>query len=254
MSDSEMRKLLLILSVLLASGAVSGARTPAPEALGTVQYEVRYKLGAITSKVATASVSLEKGERDGQPVYYTKATVKTTPVFRLFLGADCFAEAWMTRSDLSPLYYVNPLTKKGFKGIIEYDYDAGSRTIRSLAARSPQDSVRAVFPLDGRTKDLLTLLQDVRFRDFPATGAPEPMHVLLSGQSVAATLSCVGPGTEMFPDRETDHIVLRLTERGMMENGSGNEIHVWRSREADRRILRLEAALSSGFMYVTIQD
>jgi len=254
MSDSDMRILLLILSVLLASGAVSGARTIAPEALGTVKYEVRYKLGAITSKVATASISLEKGERDGQPVYHTKATVKTTPVFRLFLGADCFAEAWMTRSDLAPVHYTNPITKKGFQGILEYDYDAASRTIESVAVRSPQDTVRATFPLDGRTMDLLALLQDVRFRDFPATGAPVPMHVLLGGQSVAATLSCIGPGTELFPDRETDHILLKLTERGLMENGSGNEIHVWRSRDADRCILRLEAALSSGFMFVTIQD
>ena len=249
-----MKKYLLILSILLASGVVSGARSLTPEALGTFNYEVRYKLGAITTKVGTATISLEKGEWDDQPAYYSKASIKASSIFRLFLGADNFAESWLDRKSLAPLHYSNPFTKKGFKGMLEYDFDADSRTIESTIIKSAQDTVRATFPLDGRTLDLLALMHDVRVRDFSPSGDPVQIHVLLAGQSVAATLSYVELDEEMFPDQEADHILLKLIDRGLMENGSGNEIHLWRSRESDCRLLRLEAVLSSGTMLVTIQD
>ena len=254
MSVSEMKRFLLILSVLFASGAVCGARSLAPEALGTVKYAVRYKMGALNTKVATASISFEKGEWDDEEVYHSKASIKTTPVFRLFLGSDYVAETWLDRRDLAPVHFVNPFTKKKFAGVFEYDYDADSRTIESLAVTSPQDSVRTTFPLDGRTMDLLSLLHDVRFRKLSPSDAPIQMHVLMGGKSFAATLSCAGPDPDKVPDRESEEFVVKLTERGLMENGSGNEIHIWRSCGDDRRILILEAVLSSGFMSVTIQE
>ena len=37
-----------------------------------------------------------------------------------------------------------------------------------------------------------------------------------------------------------------------MENGSGNEIHLWRSTGADRRLLGLEVPLSTGSMSVSV--
>lgn len=251
---SEMKRFLLILSVLLASGAVCGARSLAPDALGTVKYVVRYKMGALNTKVATASISFEKGEWDGRAAYHSKASIKTTPVFRLFLGSDYIAETWLDQRELTPVHFVNPFTKKKSAGVFEYDYDADSRVIRSLAVTSQQDSVRTTFPLDGRTMDLLSLLHDVRFSKLSASDAPVQMHVLMGGKSFAATLSCAGPDPDKVPDRESEEFVVKLTERGLMENGSGNELHIWRSRGDDRRILILEAALSSGFMSVTIQE
>lgn len=254
MSVSKMKRILLILSVLLASCAVSEARKVAPEALGTTRYVVRYKQGAITTKVATAVISLEEGERGGRPVYHSRSTIKSAPVFRLFLGADYVADSWLDRGDLAPLYYATPYTKKGYPGILEYDYDAGERTIRARWVKSAQDSVKTSFPLDARTMDLLSLVHNVRFLDLTASDAPVRMHVLMRDQAASATLTCLGPDPETFPDREADHFLLKLSGRGIMENGSGNEIHLWRSRDRDCRILRLEASLSSGFMFVTVEE
>ena len=46
-----------------------------------------------------------------------------------------------------------------------------------------------------------------------------------------------------------------MTERGLMENGSGKEITVWRSTGSDCRILGLETALSgSSSMSVSIVE
>ena len=57
---------LLLSSLLPASGAVP------PEALGSVRYEVRYKLTGKGSKVADATISLENGTRDGKPVLHSR--------------------------------------------------------------------------------------------------------------------------------------------------------------------------------------
>ena len=39
-----------------------------------------------------------------------------------------------------------------------------------------------------------------------------------------------------------------------MENGSGNEIHLWRSTGTDRRLLGLEVPLSTGTMAVSVTN
>ena len=43
---------------------------------------------------------------------------------------------------------------------------------------------------------------------------------------------------------------LKMIGEGLMENGSGNVIILWRSTGADRCILGVEVALSSGTMIV----
>ncbi|MCR4824751.1 MAG: DUF3108 domain-containing protein [Bacteroidales bacterium] len=249
-----MKKFLFLASVLLASGVVSGARNLSSEALGTVKYAVQYKWGAINATVATASISLEKGERDDQAVYHSKALIQTTPIFKLFVGSDYVAETYLAQSNLAPVYFINPFTKNGFEGKFQYEYNADTQKIESTTVKGPQDVVKETFPLNGRTMDLLSLLHFIRFRDFSASDKPLHMHILMGGKSFAATLSLVKQDSEKFPGRDADHLLLKMTERGLMENGSGNEIDIWRSRGKDRRILGLEAPLSAGFMSVTISE
>ena len=79
------------------------------------------------------------------------------------------------------------------------------------------------------------------------------MHVLKAGLSVPATLSSQGRDTERFPDQASERFLLELKEKGLMENGSGNRIVVWRSTGSDRRLLGLEVGLGSGVMCVRVK-
>ena len=239
---------LLLLSALISAPA-SGS-IPA-ESLGDVQYEVRYKLAGITSKVADATISLEKDNWNGQAVLHSHAAIRASSIFRLVMDAEYIADAYLTQARQEPLYYFNPVKKGNKEGKFECTYDAKAKEITSVFQRPPADAVTKTFPLDGLSMDLLSLLVYVRYHDIPA-GSSLSMHLLMGGKYVAATLTNQGPDTDRYPG--TERFLLKMIDGGLMENGSGNEITVWRSTGNDRRILGLETSLSSGVMTVAIKE
>lgn len=250
-----MKKFLLLLSAITLSGIASPAQNLPASALGTVRYDVNYKWGLVNAKVATVTISLEAATWNQLPAYHSNATVKTTPVFSLFVGSDYKTDAYLSRNNLSPLYFINPFKKNGKEGKFEYTYDATRRIIASVTVTDPaQPAVEEDFPLDGRTMDLLCLLHYVRFLPTPSSSQPIPLHVLMGGKSFAAKLHYKGLDSEHFPGQTSEHFLLELTEHGLMENGSGNELQIWRSPGEDRRLLGLEAPLNPGFMSVSISQ
>jgi hypothetical protein len=220
------------------------------ETLGTARYEVRYKLGALDTRVVTAEITWEESSWNGIPAYYSAATLQTVPFFRLFLGSDYFAETYFSQSELKPLYFDNPFQKKGKTGKYEYLWREDGE-IESTSTLGDQ-TVFQTFPNDGRTVDFLSLVHFLRFLDLDTAEEPLPVHILVSGKSYPGELLHLGEDTEKFPDMPAEKILLRLTERGLMENGSGNEIYIWRSSGPDRNILGLETDLSTGSMYARI--
>ena len=250
-------KRILLLSLTLLSAFASPAATPARKvtgaALGAVRYEARYNWGAINSKVADATITLERDKWNGSDVLHSRATISASSIFRLFMNADYLADAYLSPDTLEPVYYINPVKKGGKEGKIEYTFDHAAKLVKSESVRPPAAPETVTFPLDGKTMDLLSLLQHVRFLDL-GEGKSESLHLLMSGRSVSATLTCEGADPEKFPDKSVLRFRLKMVERGLMENGSGKEIVVWRSTAADRRILALEAALSAGSMTVSILE
>ena len=246
----------LLLPALLALGSFlqPAFAQVSSEALGTVRYEVRYQLKGIDTKVADATVSLkEHSSADIGRALHAQAVIRATSVFRLIMNAEYVADSYLFPDGQRPYYYMNPIKKGGKTGKFECSYDKDTKTITMLFLKPSADSVRKTFPLDGRTMDLLSLLQYVRFHSLTA-GKSEAMHVLKAGFSVPATLTCQGVDTERFPGRKTERFLLDLKEQGLMENGSGNRILVWRSTGSDRQLVGMEVNLGSGVMTVSIKE
>jgi len=251
---SRRLKLSLLLLAILAETTVLGAGGMPAEALGTVCYDVRYKLGGLATKVATATIGWEKSSWNGIPAFHSKAVVKPTPVFRLFISSDYLADTYFSQKSVAPLYFVNPFKHNGQDGRFEYVFEEGKKIIESTTVLGDQAPQCKEFPLDGRTMDLLSLLHFIRFLDLKDGKAPLGLNILMAGKSYAAQLSGLGSDPDKFPGQPAEHLLLRMTERGLMENGSGNEIHIWRAATADRRILGLEVDLSSGRMVCTVRE
>lgn len=231
---------------------------PAPEAvpaeaLGPVKYEVRYNLKGISTKVADATISLEKGRWNQQEALHSHAEITASSIFRLFMASEYVSDAYLTADSREPLYSVNPIKKGKKEGKFECRYDQNSKTVTSEYAPPSDKPVLGTYPLDGLTMDLLSLVQYVRFHDIPA-GKTLNIHLLMKGRRVAATLANQGQDKEKFPGKEADKLFIKMIETGLMENGSGNEITVWRSTDSSHLILGLETNLSSGTMSVSIKD
>lgn len=245
-----MKRILAFLLALIASVTAPGAGNVPEESLGAVNYDVRYKLGALNTKVATATISWEKAEWKNQPAYHSHALVQTTPFFKLFLGSDYTADTYLSRKGLAPLFFSNPF-KDGSR--VEYVYNKESREIESQTFEASGEIEDETFPLDGKTMDLLSLVHYLRFQSFSTTEDARSMHLLMGGKSYAAKIVYQGTDPEKFKDIPSERILVRMTEHGLMENGSGNEIYLWRSAAQDRRILGLEVALSTGTMICRIK-
>ena len=241
---------VLLVPMLLSSSAPAAI---SPAAMGAVRYEVRYQSNGINMKVADATISLENGNWKGQPVLHAHASIQAVSLFRLFMNAEYLADSYLTKGRIEPLYYMNPIRKGGKEGKFECIYDGASKTVSMLFARPSAEPVQQTFPLDGRTMDLLSLLQFVRFLD-SKEGSTLSMHVLKAGESVPAVLTAQGRDPERFPGVEADRFLLKMSGKGLMENGSGDRILVWRSRGNDRQLMGLEVNLGSGVMSVSVKS
>ncbi len=246
-----MKRFLLLLSALVLTATFCEARKLPAEALGTVKYEIRYKWGAINAKVASIDLSLAPEKWENHQAYHSKAIIKTSAVFSLFIGADMTAESYIEQSDLQPLYFINPHKKGGKDVCFTFVYNRKSKKIESTF-KGVKDTSEKTFPMDGKTYDLLSVITYVRFLD--ASKKNVDINLLLGDERYPGVLSYEGKDTEKFPGRETDRFVLRLTGRGVMENGSGNELTFWRSTGSDRKLIGLEAPISPGFMTIRIKE
>ena len=246
-----MKRFLLLLSALVLTATFCEARKLPAEALGTVKYEIRYKWGAINAKVASIDLSLAPEQWENHQAYHSKAIIKTSAIFSLFIGADMTAESYIEQSDLQPLYFINPHKKGGKDVCFTFVYNRKSKQIESTF-KGVKDTSEKTLPMDGKTYDLLSVITYVRFLD--ASKKNVDINLLLGDERYPGVLTYEGKDTEKFPGRETDRFVLRLTGRGVMENGSGNELTFWRSTGSDRKLIGLEAPISPGFMTIRIKE
>ena len=240
-----MKKILsLFLFVALSASATAPATVTVPDAsLGAVDYDVCYRLAGITTKVATATVTFVESEWDGKPAYHSLARIVTQPFFRLFLKAEYRAEAWYAKDDLKPLCFVHPFKEGNKEGLYEVSYEYGDHVARSSWAVEGREPVRKTFEIQGGkpAMELLSALTFVRFHDFK--DAPETVTLIMPSKARDAGIGM-----------KDDHILLQISGNGVMENGSGNTLRFWRSPAPDRRILRLEADLSSGSLRCTVKE
>lgn len=248
-----MRKIVLFLLAVAAPGWLAFSAPVSGDAFGSVTYEVRFQSKGLDTKVADATVSFEKAEWNQQKVHHAHAVIRASSIFRLFMKAEYLADAYLAPDGGRPLYYMNPVYRAGKVGKFECVYDHGAGTVTSVFLRPPADAVETVIPMDVQTMDLLSLMQYVRFLELPA-GCTLPMQVLKEGRSLPATLTSQGADSERYPGVTAERFLLSLTEGGLMENGSGNRISVWRSGGTDRKLLGLEVNLGSGVMVVSVKQ
>lgn len=243
----------LLLAGVFSAPCRLSAQTAVPAgALGTVEYEVCYKIMGIDTKVAVATISLENGTREGRPVLHSHSVIRANSVFKLFLNAEYVTDTYLTPDGKEPLYYINPTRKGKKEGKFECSYNHEEGTIRSEYVQPPADPVVGTYSLDGNTMDLLSLLFNIRFSDI-APGESRSIHILMSGKCIDATLTCQGIDKDRYPGVETKRLHLKMIGRGLMENGSGDEITVWCTTDSSRRLLGLETFLNSSPMVVTVK-
>ncbi len=249
-----MKKTLCLLALLLASVSTAfGTHPVTPESLGPVKYEIRYKLGAINSRAAEGTITLEKSTWNGREALHSHAAISARSIFKLFMKADYVVDLYLTPTDVAPLYYINPFVRDGQDGKVEFTYDRNKREIHSVAVRPPAGLVSETISMNGNTMDLLALLQHVRFLEIPEGGSVS-FNLMKSGTVIPATLTLRGLDEKRYPGKQAERLQLKFIGGGLMENGSGSLITVWRSADSDRRILGLETTLSSGTMIVNIKE
>lgn len=242
-----MRKLVCFLALLpLLSFAPQGEK-PSEWADGEAHYKVQYIRGGIRAKMATATLTLSDTDWKGTPAYAADFCVQAASVFKLFLRNQYKVNLILSKEDLSPYYYSFPHVKKGKMRHLEFFY--GKNEVESvLQIEDTPDPVRKIYPKNG----LVTL--DVAsfafyFRNIDPASLPDPpmrVRLLLGSTDVLAILSYLGEDATFWQGENCFHYVLKMEGRGLLENKSGDEIHVWISPGAKRFLRGLEIKLEKG--------
>ena len=240
-----MRKFVYFLALLpLLSFAPQGETEWAD---GEAHYKVQYIRGGIRTKMATAMLTMSDTSWKGTPACAARFSVEAASVFKLFLRNEYKVDLILSREDLSPYYYSFPHVKKGKMHHLEFFY--GENEVESvLQIEDTPEPVRKVHPKNG----LVTL--DVASFAFyflnldPASLPDKPMRVqvLMGSTDVFAFLSYLGKDTTFWKGESCFHYVLKMEDRGLLENKSGDEIHVWISTGAERSLRGLEIQLDKG--------
>jgi hypothetical protein len=214
-------------------------------------YEARYLYGNLDTKVANVIISLTPDEWEGQDAYRIDLSIKVKPIFRLFLHAKYAVEGRITRPGMTPLYYYSNTGK--VEGLCKYTEGEEGVYYWRKPAKSPEPEIFA-YPNDGKTMELMSMLFFARGYDF-VEGEPVAVKALIAGRLAPGTITMEGVDTEKYPGHEAQILHLRMSERGIMENGSGTDVYIWREAGGSHLVLGLQAALGKhGMMMCNIID
>lgn len=227
---------LLIIPLLMLLGQPVTATDPGQESL---LYEVRYVNGALNAKVAKASFTLGPSVWEDQDVYRADILITVQPIFRLFMIPKYIVQGYFTRPGMKPLYYYSP-TGKGVGWCRYTEGEEGVYYWRQVN-KMPEPEIYT-YPNDGRTMELMSLLYFARTYDFQP-GEPCQVKMLMGGKSFPVTVILESTDEERYPGHKAQLLHVLFPERGLMENGAGNEAFIWREAEGNRPILGMRVGL-----------
>jgi hypothetical protein len=226
----------LIIPLLMLMGQVGTPTEPGHE---EYKYEVRYLYGALNAKVAIATFGLKPDVWEEQEVYRTDILIKVQPIFRLFMNANYVVKGCFTRPGMKPLYYYTP----DGKGEVWCRYTEGDEGVyywRQLD-KMPEPEIYT-YPNDGRTMELMSLVYFARTYDFKE-GEPCHLKMIMGGRPFPVTITLESTDEERYPGHKAQLLHVLFTERGLMENGAGNEAFIWREAEGSRPVLGMKVGL-----------
>ena len=213
----------------------------------SLKYEIRYKLGIMNTRVASAIIKLNPDNWKDQPALYSEASVQVAPVFRLFLSEKYYAYLYLSNDEKKPIYYYN-LNKKGYTDC-QYSPD-----IVHYERHIEENDVRIYdVPNDGLTMEIFSMLFFVRDVEL-SPGQSMKMKTYLYGDFRNTNLKMLGKDNTRFPGRTADAFVVEMPEKGLMENGSGNSVYIWRDSKGTRPVLGIEIPLNTGTMIANLTD
>lgn len=233
-----MRSLLILLIAL---------QSVLPQTSEKLVYEVRYKLGKFNTKVATGTIPLEEDQWEGRKVLRSDASITVQPFFKLFLKSSYTAHLYLDAEDMTPLYY----SYGHENGFNECRYQKDSVYFHRINKKTGNRDF--ALPNDGRTMEVFAILFHIRDLNLSA-GETTSVKVYLDGDFRNIRITMIGTDTERFPGRVADDIFIETPEQGLMENGSGNLIRLWRAHDGARPVLGIEVPLSTGIMIANLRD
>ena len=243
-----MKKLAVLILALMPLLASVPVRKALPEqAKGETQYVVHYNRGGIRAKMATATLTLDDGTWQETPAYYASFSVRAASIFKLFLLDEYKVRLFLSKVDMSPYYYSFPHKKKGRQRHLEFFYK--EEVVESVLRQEDYpEPVRQVFPKEGKlTMEVASFALFLRCLD-PASirDAALPINLLMASMSVPSELSYLGDDYTYWPGEAAHHYKVKMLGRGLLENGAGDEIHIWVSPEPEHPLRGLEILLGKG--------
>ena len=216
-------------------------------AKGETRYVVHYKRDGINAKMATCTLTLKEGVWQDTPAYNATFSIRAANVFKLFLLSEYKVSLLLSKDDMHPYYYSFQHKKKGRQRHLEFFYK--EQEVESvLQIEGQSEPIRHTYPIKNEvTMEVASFAFFLRCLE-PAVLGSGPLRVklLMASVAVPSELRYIGEDHTFWPGEDAHHYVVKMLSRGLMENGAGDEIHVWISSKPEHSIRGLEVILGKG--------
>lgn len=233
-------------------------RLPVPaEAMGTsVQYDVRFVRGAFRAKMARATIGLNSALRDKKDAVSVSFSVRAVNLFRLLMKGEYNVTTFCERENAAPLYYTSLIKPKGRTLHHEIFY-TGYPGVIKMTKTAVDDGEKVLdidFEQDGLSMDLASVYMFIRSLKPESLSSPFRFYVLMTQAKVPADLYYMGMDSEFWPGKSLVHYKILMPQRGLMEDGSGNELHVWMEADGRKEMVVLDIKLSKAHVEARLRE
>ncbi len=127
-------------------------------------FEVHYKWGIINADVAKATVSVDTSTLNGNDVFHSQLTGKTSKFFDTFFKIDEDLQSWFTRDGLVPLRFTRRAREGNYVCTNDYTYvyTPGDEHISAENMTSKKGNYSIDLEVDDCTVDLPTMFYVLR--------------------------------------------------------------------------------------------
>ena len=84
--------------------------------------------------------------------------------------------------------------------------------------------------------------------------SPFRFYVLMTQAKVPDDLYYMGMDSEFWPGKSLVHYKILMPQRGLMEDGSGNELHVWMEADGRKEMVGLDIKLSKAHVEARLRE
>lgn len=254
-----MKKLILILSILIAQNSVAENCKTDNVAFGANEhlfYKVYYNWKDVWVKAGHVTFDVKDVILNNKPNYHIKAVGQTYPFYNWFYKVNDVYETYVDKNTTLPNKFIRDVNEGGFKLDHTYDFNRELFKVHTASKVNKEKTKVLDFDFNSCTHDMLSVIYQMRTIDFKTmkVGDEVPVEVFLDNEFY--NLSMIYKGKAMvdtkFGKVKCIKVVPKVISGRVFKNEEAVTVYV--TDDANKIPVLIESPISVGTVKAILDD